>query len=77
MKLISLAALVEALVRLGYDHVQSDHDSEVLRSPTTGRPVVIPIAFRDSIPEDMVRHVLRDEPLELDPIIEAAVSGED
>lgn len=74
---VAASALAQVLKQADYREVLDDtSNSLVLVSPKTGRPIVLPISGKGSLPEKLVYHLLRDEPLDVDQIIEAAFESE-
>jgi hypothetical protein len=63
---ISIIKLQQALDATEYKGVADNNTAKcVYWSPHTDRPIVIPLDGGDSLPDQLVRYLLRDEPVEI------------
>ena len=68
--LVSIDKLVDALEALEFKGVAENNPGCLaLRSPFTQAPVVIPMNQGAALPETLVRHILVEEPIDLDRLI--------
>ena len=59
---VPIVGLQRALERLNYEGLAHNNPANCIYiSPFSGRPIVVPLNGGDSLPEMIVRHLLRDE----------------
>ena len=72
MRWLKLSDIAKVLCeKYGFEDTGSNNPGVLaLKSPTTGLSVPFPMGQGDSLPDNMVRHILGDEEIEFDEFLE-------